>query len=137
MTGRGYSAIMRMALVAVVLAMVGAGGCAADNKKAIHEEQISAARLSGKFRHDDPLVAMLSPTERAALDRAGMMQAKPAPEFDADGNEIVVAGDETGDETGDDTDAEKSTADKAGDVMLAMLSVIVPIGMAVAPYLLF
>jgi len=133
MTGRGYSATMRMALVAVVLAMVGAGGCAADNKKAIHEEQISAARLSGKFRHDDPLVAMLSPTERAALDRAGMMQAKPAPELDADGNEIIVAGDETG----DDTDAEKSTADKAGDVMLAMLSVIVPIGMAVAPYLLF
>jgi hypothetical protein len=80
---------------------------------------------------------MLSPTERAALDRAGMMQAKPAPELDADGNEIVVAGDETGDETGDDTDDEKSTADKAGDVMLAMLSVIVPIGMAVAPYLLF
>ena len=136
MPGRGYSDAMRMALVAVVLAMVVAGGCAGEKQKAVHEEQISAARLSGKFRYDDPLVTMLSPTERAALDRAGMMQAKPPPEFDADGNEIAAA-DETGDESSAEAETDKSTVDKAGEAMMAVLAVIVPIGMAAAPYLLF
>lgn len=129
---------MRMALVAVVLAMAVAGGCvtATEKQKADREEKISAARLGGKFRHDDPLVTMLSPSERQALDRAGMLQEKPQPELDAEGNPIV-ADDETGDEQPVDGDAEKSTSDKAGEVMLGLLAVVVPLGMAVAPYLLF
>lgn len=122
---------MRMAPVAVVvLAMIMVGGCAAEQIKAEKEERISAARLSGKFRHDDPLVKMLSPEERAALDRAGMLAPRP------EGEEL--AGDpDSMDEAATTDDEEKSTADKAGDVMMSVLSVGVTLGMMAAPYLLF
>ena len=134
MPARGYTRRMRMALVAVVLAMAVAGGCAADKKRVEHDDKITAARLGGKFRHDDPLVKMLSPSERDALGRAGMLQASPEPELDADGNPIL-ADDETGEEPTDDE--EHSAADTASGVMMSVLAVIIPLGMAAAPYLLF
>ena len=136
MPARGYTQPMRMTLVAVVLAMAVAGGCAAEKKRVDHENQISAAWLGGKFRHDDPLVTMLSASERQALDRAGMLQEPPQPTFDADGNEILADA-ETGDDEPGDDDSNKSTGEKAGEVMMSVLAVIVPLGMAVAPYLLF
>jgi hypothetical protein len=121
---------MRTALVAVGLAVMMAGGCAAEKNRAEKEEKISAARLGGKFRHDDPLVKMLSPDERAALDRAGMLAPRP------EGEEL--AGDPDSMDADPTTDGEeKSTADKAGDVMMSVLSVGVTLGMMAAPYLLF
>jgi hypothetical protein len=124
---------MRIALVAVVVAMAMAVGCAATEKQradADKEEKISAARLSGKFRQDDPLVVMLSPNERGALERAGMLE-EPG-ESDAD----AADGDGEG-ANGSDPDAEKTTLENVGGATLAVLSVLVPLGMAVAPYLLF
>ena len=120
---------MRTVLVAVGLALVVAGGCATEKQrlKEEHEERISAARLEGKFRHDDPLVQMLSPNEREALDRAGMLAPARDGEIGPDGEEIAAD---------DELDTE-STSEKAGGVMLGVLSVVVPLGMAVAPYLLF
>jgi hypothetical protein len=118
-----------MAPVAVVLAMMMAG-CAAEQIKAEKEERISAARLSGKFQHDDPLVKMLSPEERGALDRAGMLAPRP------EGEEL--AGDpDSMDEAATFDDEEKSTSEKAGDVLMSVLSVSVTLGMMAAPYLLF
>ena len=118
---------MRSALVAVVVALAIAGGCAAEKKRVEQEDKISAARLSGKFRHDDPLVTMLSPSERDALENAGMMEAAP------EGSEL---GDEAAnDESGDDDS--KSSSDKYGDIAMSVLSVGVTLGMMAAPYLLF
>ena len=120
---------MRMAMVAVVLALAVAGGCAAEKKRVEQEDRISAARLGGKFRHDDPLVKMLSPEERVALDRAGMLA--PVPE----GEELGEGEDGAGMASADDE--EKSTADQAGDVMMSVLTVGITLGMMAAPYLLF
>ena len=119
---------MRMAMVAVVLALAVAGGCAAEKKRAEREDRISATRLGGKFRHDDPLVKMLSPEERVALDRAGMLA--PIPE----GEEIGEGDDGDGTASADE---EESTADTAGAVMMSVLSVGITLGMMAAPYLLF
>ncbi len=118
-----------MVAVAVALAVAMAGGCATTEKERLaqeKEDRISAARLGGKFRHEDPLVQMLSPEERVALDRAGML-AEPDPE------ELAAADTENAAAE----DADKSSMDKAGDVMIAVLSVVIPLGMAAAPYLLF
>jgi hypothetical protein len=118
---------MRAAMVAVVLALAMAGGCAAEQKAKVEkEEKISAARLGGKFRHDDPLVQMLSPEERGALDRAGMMAEIP------EGEELADA-----DGAAPSDEDEKTGMDQAGGVMMSVLSVVIPLGMAVAPYLLF
>jgi len=113
-----------MALVAVVLAVVAAGGCAADQKRIEKEERLSAARLDGKFRHDDPLVKMLSPAEREALARQGMLAPIPEGEELAEGEDAFA-------------EEEKTTMDAAGDVMMSVLSVTVTLGMIAAPYLLF
>ena len=118
-----------MALVAVVLALVAAGGCAADKKRIEQEERLSASRLSGKFHHDDPLVAMLSPAEREALHNQGMLEPGP------DGE--LVASKEDGEGEEGDGDAPKSLTDQAGEVMMSVLSVSVTLGMIAAPYLLF
>ena len=116
---------MRSAMVMVVVALTLAG-CAAEKPHVDKEEKISAARLGGKFRHDDPLVQMLSPEERGALDHAGMMAEIP------EGEELADADGET------PCDEEPKTGmEQAGGVMLSVLSVVVPLGMAVAPYLLF
>jgi hypothetical protein len=120
---------MRAAMVAVVLALVMAGGCGVEQArvdKQEKEDKISAARLGGKFRYDDPLVQMLSPEERGALGKAGMMAEVPEGEelADADG---ATPSDEK----------EQTGMEQAGGVMLSVLSVVVPLGMAVAPYLLF
>jgi hypothetical protein len=123
---------MRLAAMVVAAAVtVAIGGCvtAAEKKRVEQEDKISAARLGGKFRHDDPIVQMLSADERGALANAGMLEPREE------------GADELGDGSGDgeqaDADADKSGMDKAGDVMVAVLAVVVPLGMAVAPYLLF
>lgn len=126
MRAGGYTAPMRFTLVAVAVAMVmaAAGGCttAIEKERLEKDERISAARLGGKFHHEDPLVQMLSSSERDALVRSGMMA--PIPE----GEELAE---------GDLGDEERSTADKAGDVMMSVLAVSVTLGMMAAPYLLF
>jgi hypothetical protein len=120
---------MRFAWVAVVAAVVMAGGCAAEKQRVEKEDRLSAARLDGKFRHDDPLVQMLSPREREAMQRVGML-ADP-PEL-AEG-EV----DEDGDGIADVPVEEPSKMDQAGDVMMSVLSVGLTLGMMAAPYLLF
>jgi hypothetical protein len=124
---------MRLAAMLVAVAVAGAiGGCvtAAEKKRVEQDDKISASRLSGKFRHDDPIVQMLSADERGALANAGMMEPR---EEGAD--ELGDGGSGDGEQA--DADADKSGMDKAGDVMVAVLAVVVPLGMAVAPYLLF
>jgi hypothetical protein len=123
-----------VAMAVVVMVTMAIGGCvtAAEKKRVEQDDKISAARISGKFRHDDPLVKMLSDDERGALQNAGMMEAR------AEGADELGEGDSgDGDDAQAKDDADKSGMDKAGDVMIAVLSVVVPIGMAVAPYLLF
>ncbi len=137
MTVGGYTRPMaRTAMVAVAAVIVTmALGCAATEKQRLeaeHEEKISAARMSGKLRHDDPLVVMLSPDEREALGRAGMLEAP------VDGDVAADPADPNGDPDQVDADGKpRTTADKAGDVAIAVMSVLVPLGMAVAPYFLF
>ena len=123
---------MRMVVVMVVaLAVVTAGGCMSmtEQKRLEKEEKISATRLSGKFRHDDPLVAMLGPSERDALDRAGMLEPMTEEEL-AEADALAEGKDPNGEE-------EKSFQDQAGEVLMSVLSVSVTLGMMAAPYLLF
>ena len=112
---------------AVVVTMVAIGGCAAEKQRVERDDKISAARLSGKFRADDPIVKMLSDDERGALSRAGMMEPMP------EGEELAS---EDG-ESGDPLTENKSGFDKAGDAMMSVLTVGVTLGMMAAPYLLF
>ena len=94
------------------------------------DQAFSAGRLDGKFGHHDPLLAMLSPEERGALERAGLMAddgINPASdEFGADEGGGGALGEEP-----------KSGMQKTGDVMMSILTVGVTVGMMVAPYLLF
>ncbi len=125
---------MRFAWLVVAAAIVVmADGCAEDQKRIEREKQFSAARISGKFRVDDPLVRMLSPDERQAMVRQGMLDM---PE-DGDLEGAVAAAEDTDGDGTPDEDAEKSDMDKAGDVMMSVLTVSVTLGMMVAPYLLF
>jgi hypothetical protein len=127
---------MRLAaMVVAVMVAVAIGGCvtAAEKKRVEREDKISASRISGKFRHDDPIVKMLSADEREALDRAGMMEARA--EGDGELGEDFV--DEDGDGEDDALSENKTGMDKAGDVMMSVLSVGVTLGMMAAPYLLF
>ena len=122
---------MRFALaaVAVMVALVAGGGCAAETKRVADEDRLSAGRLDGRFRHDDPLVAMLSPREREAMQRVGMLAEPPElaeGEVDLDGDGIA-----------DPPVEEQSGMDQAGDVMMSVLSVGITLGMMAAPYLLF
>ena len=119
-------------MVVAAAVVVAIGGCvtAAEKKRVEQEDKISAARLGGKFRHDDPIVQMLSADERGALANAGMMEPRDE------------GADELGDGSGGDgeqadADANQSGMDQAGGVMLSVLSIVIPLGMAVAPYLLF
>jgi hypothetical protein len=123
---------MRLAVMAVVVGLVMAiGGCAAEKTRVEKEDKISAARLSGKFRHDDPIVKMLSDDERAALGRAGMMEVR------AEGDETLGEGEDGEGADGDALTENKTGMDKAGDVMMSVLTVGVTLGMMAAPYLLF
>ena len=125
---------MRFAWLAVVAAVVlMADGCAEDQKRIEREKQFSAARINGKFRVDDPLVRMLSPDERQAMVRQGMLDVPE--DGDVEGA-VAAAEDEDGDGEPDSLE-EKSDMDKAGDVMMSVLSVSITLGMMVAPYLLF
>jgi hypothetical protein len=122
-----------MLLVAVVVALVTAGGCAEDKRRVEREKEFSAARLGGKFQVDDPLVRMLSPDERQAMVRAGMLDV---PE-DGDLEGAVAAAEADADGDGESDLEEKSGMDKAGDVMMSVLTVSITLGMMAAPYLLF
>jgi hypothetical protein len=136
-TPGGYTRPMRLALVAaaVTVATVVAGGCATDKKRVEREKAFSAARLDGRFEYDDPLVLMLSPSERQAMANAGMLDV---PE-DGDLEGAVAAAEAAADDDGDgESDVEaKSGMDKAGDVMMSVLTVSITLGMMAAPYLLF
>ena len=116
-------------MVVVVVLGVLMVGCAAEEQRATEEREYSAARLNGKFRQSDPLVQMLSPQERQALVRAGMLDES---EVEADDPDAA-----SGDDASSSPDAQKSTTEKAGDVMLSVLKVGVTLGMMAAPYLLF
>jgi hypothetical protein len=125
---------MRFAWMAVVvLVAVMAHGCAEDQKRIEREKEFTAARLNGKFRPQDPLVQMLSADERGAMVRAGMLDMPE--DGDLEGAVAEAALDADGD--GEEDDADKSTMDKAGDVMMSVLSVSITLGMMAAPYLLF
>ena len=125
-----YTRPMRTALavVAMAVALVAIGGCAAEKQRAAQAERLSAARLDGKFQHDDPLVMMLTPEQRAAMAKQGML-ADASENEDLDGDGVA------------DVDAavaeEQSGMDAAGDVMMSVLSVSITLGMMAAPYLLF
>jgi hypothetical protein len=119
-----------LAVVAMAVALVAIVGCAAEKQRAVKAERLSAARLDGKFQHDDPLVMMLTPEQRTAMMRQGML-AEPDEAEDLDGDGVA------------DVDAaaveaeEGSGMDAAGDVMMSVLSVSITLGMMAAPYLLF
>jgi len=125
-----YTRCMRTALavVAMAVALVAIGGCAAEKQRAAQAERLSAARLDGKFQQDDPLVMMLTPDQRAAMMKQGML-ADAAEGEDLDGDGVA------------DADAavaeQQSGMDAAGDVMMSVLSVSITLGMMAAPYLLF
>ncbi len=125
-----YTRPMRTALavVAMAVALAAIGGCAAEKQRAAQAERLSAARLDGKFQHDDPLVMMLTPEQRAAMAKQGML-ADASENEDLDGDGVA------------DVDAavaeEQSGMDSAGDVMMSVLSVSITLGMMAAPYLLF
>ena len=108
-----------------------AAGCSAEKVRAAKAERLSAARLDGKFQQDDPLIMMLTPEQRTAMMKQGML-ANADEGADLDGDGIA------------DVDAEAVKADEeqygmetAGDVMMSVLSVSVTLGMMAAPYLLF
>ena len=125
-----YTARMRTALaVAVVsVAWMVAAGCSAEKVRAAKAERLSAARLDGKFQHDDPLVMMLTPEQRAAMAKQGMLaEASEVEDLDGDGVADVDAA----------VAEEQSGMDAAGDVMMSVLSVSITLGMMAAPYLLF
>lgn len=125
-----YTRPMRTALavVAMAVALVAIGGCAAEKQRAAQAERLSAARLDGKFQHDDPLVMMLTPEQRAAMAKQGML-ADASENEDLDGDGVA------------DVDAavaeEQSGMDAAGDIAMSVLSVSITLGMMAAPYLLF
>ena len=127
-----YTRPMRTALavVAMAVALVAIGGCAAEKQRTVKEERLSAARLDGKFQHDDPLVMMLTPEQRAAMAKQGMLaDADETEDLDGDGVPDVDAAALEAEE--------KSGMDAAGDVMMSVLSVSITLGMMAAPYLLF
>ena len=118
---------MRLLLAAVVVMAIGmVGACGLDDAHKKDDKEFSAARLDGKFGSNDPIVQMLSPQEREALDRAGLMAAEDPPELDENGNPIAPTDEDS-----------RSKMDKAGDVMMSLLTVGVTLGMMAAPYLLF
>jgi hypothetical protein len=124
-----YTRPMRTALavVAMAVALVAIGGCAAEKQRTVKAERLSAARLDGKFQADDPLVMMLTPEQRAAMAKQGMLakrrdrgsRRRRGPDVDAAALEAE----------------EKSGMDAAGDVMMSVLSVSITLGMMAAPYL--
>jgi len=131
-----YTARMRTALAVAVVAVAWmvAAGCTAEKVRAAKAERLSAARLDGKFQQDDPLIMMLSPEQRAAMMKQGML-AEPDEGSDLDGDgiadlETVSAEDEKAAE-------EQSNMDAAGDIAMSVLSVSITLGMMAAPYLLF
>ena len=125
-----YTRRMRTALavVAMAVALVAIGGCAAEKQRAVKEERLSAARLDGRFQHDDPLVMMLTPDQRAAMAKQGMLaDTEEAEDLDGDGVADVDAA----------VAEEQSGMDAAGDIAMSVLSVSITLGMMAAPYLLF
>jgi len=127
-----YTRPMRTALavVAMAVALVAIGGCAAEKQRTVKAERLSAARLDGKFQADDPLVMMLTPEQRAAMAKQGMLaEASETEDLDGDGVPDVDAAALEAEE--------KSGMDAAGDVMMSVLSVSITLGMMAAPYLLF
>jgi hypothetical protein len=127
---------MRTALaVAVVsVAFMAVAGCSAEKVRAAKEERLSAARLDGKFQQDDPLIMMLSPEQRTAMLKQGML-AQPTEGSDLDGDGIADV--DVADEADAKNAEEQSDMDAAGDVMMSVLSVSITLGMMAAPYLLF
>jgi hypothetical protein len=119
-----------LAVVAMAVALAAIGGCAAEKQRTVKEERLSAARLDGKFQHDDPLVMMLSPEQRAAMAKQGML-AEESESEDLDGDGVADV------DAAAAEDPEKSGMDAAGDVMMSVLSVSITLGMMAAPYLLF
>lgn len=126
---------MRTSFAVVALVLVAAGGCGMDQKRIEdeREQRFSAARLGGRFHPEDPLVLMLSPGEREAMRRAGMINEDQPPTLDGEGD--LAEGDDPSSPLGGET--EKSGMDKAGDVMMSVLTVSLTLGMMAAPYLLF
>jgi hypothetical protein len=123
-----------LAVAVVAVAFMVAAGWSAEKVRAAKEERLSAARLDGKFQQDDPLIMMLSPEQRTAMMKQGMLAApKEGSDLDDDGIADVDV-----DAVEDEKAAEEqSNMDAAGDVMMSVLSVSVTLGMMVAPYLLF
>ena len=123
-----------LAVAVVAVAFMVAAGCSAEEVRAAKVERLSGARLDGKFQQDDPLVMMLTPEQRTAMMKQGMLaDAKEGSDLDGDNIadiDIDAAEDEKAAE-------EQSGMDAAGDVMMSVLSVSITLGMMAAPYLLF
>lgn len=123
-----------LAVAVVAVAFMVAAGCSAEKVRAAKAERLSAARLDGKFQQDDPLIMMLSPEQRTAMMKQGMLaEAAEGSDLDGDGIadvDVNAAEDEKVAE-------EQSNMDAAGDVMMSVLSVSITLGMMAAPYLLF
>jgi hypothetical protein len=123
-----------LAVAVVAVAFMVAAGCSAEKVRAAKEERLSAARLDGKFQQDDPLIMMLSPEQRTAMMKQGMLaNAKEGSDLDGDGMADIDV------DSAEDAKAaeEQSNMDAAGDIAMSVLSVSITLGMMAAPYLLF
>ena len=134
-TRRGYTRPMRTTLVVVALGLLLAAACGTEKSRVKEpDDGFTAARLDGRYDDDDRIVKMLSPEQRDALDRAGMMRHSAVDDAAGDGE--LAEGDEVAaDEEGED--AEHTTGEKVTGTMMSLLAVGVTLGMMVAPYLLF
>jgi hypothetical protein len=123
-----------LAVAVVAVALMVTAGCTAEKVRAAKAERLSAARLDGKFQQDDPLIMMLSPEQRTAMMKQGMLaDADEGADLDGDG----IADIDVGSAADEKLAEEQSGMDAAGDVMMSVLSVSITLGMMAAPYLLF
>jgi hypothetical protein len=120
-----------LAVAVVAVAFMVAAGCSAEKARVAKDDRLSASRLDGKFQNDDPLIMMLTPDQRQAMVKQGMMaEGSEVEDLDGDGIADVDAAAAANDE-------KQSNMDAAGDIMMSVLSVSITLGMMAAPYLLF
>lgn len=124
---------MRMMLSVMGVALLVAGACAPERNRVADldaDDGISAERLGGGIEGQGSIVHLLSPEERVALDRAGLIRHKDEQTALADvegiDDEVVEEGEDEG-----------VTSAEVTGTMMSLLAVGISLGVMVAPYLLF
>ena len=120
--GRGWAIGAGVVVAAVVLA----GACSTEQERP--KSPFSAGRLDDS--DDETIADLLSPDERKALERSGVQVGQHHDE----GGELGSTDEPTKDEPKSSFDR---SADKAGKLGVALLSVGVTLGALAAPFFLF